>query len=41
MRSVRRGVGRVDWRVERLGVVRWERKRVVVFVGVLSTLGKV
>ena len=36
-----RGVGRVERREERMGVVEWERKRVVVFVGVLSTLGKV
>ena len=38
-RLVRRGVGRVEKREERMGVVKWERKRVVVFVGVLSTLG--
>ena len=32
LRWVRRGVGRV----EKMGVVRWERKRAVVFVGVPS-----
>ena len=40
LRWVRRGVGRVEKRWERMGVVDWER-RAVVFVGVLSTLGKV